>query len=321
MKKPALFFTAVALASQAFAQKVSYKILQDDPQNFHPKLSINLLIGGIEMGVKNIQGTNVYVGAFGHYLLNDRLGLQFNAGYSLLTLGRLGYPDYPVSKQLNAGAMYLLSKSVKSKQIKVILKIERGTNRDGREVQTTTYLMVPGTRQVYNGVRGGLYYKGGAFGFHEQKNASLDALGFENASLNSMGVYAGLMHRALTNLIIKTDKYDKCMNSLGVDVYLDALIVPVNSFTLLNTPGFGSTGAFKPDNNITDEVNKYIKSSPIGFRIGWSGFQISPKSVTGKKFGMCYNFEGGLLPYQGWFIRGGVGITLAKRSITPPATK
>jgi hypothetical protein len=314
MKKITLLIASLTLIANTYSQNVNYKILQNDPQNFYPKLNLNLMLGGIEMGIKNIDGTSIYTGAHGFYMLNDRMGAQASFCFPLLTLGRLGFADYPSAKSFEAGGLLFLSKNSKMKKIKVILKMERGTNTDGREVQTTTYIMVPGTQEVELGFRGGFYSKTGPFGLRQQKITQLEAAGIQNTSLTSVGLYAGVVRRTLNNMLISTDNFGKCMNSLGSDIYADLMIIPYNNFTLLKSPDSYSTGSFKKGDNATDEINKYIKSSPLGFRIGWTGYQIAPKSVTGKRFGMSFNFEGGLMPYQGWFVKGGISITIVKKT-------
>lgn len=330
MKKIAVMWMLFCLATGASAQgnseSVSYTILQNDPQNFYPKMNINLMLGALDAGIRNVDGINFYYGVHGYYQINERIGVQANANMAWLTLGRFSNSEYPTSKNLDAGAVTFLTKSTRSKQIKVVLKMTRGTTTDGRSIQSTTYIMVPGTKEILNGVRGGLYYKTGAFGTRPLKDASLDNLGIEHASFTSIGIYAGVIRRALTNMIIKTDKYGKCMNSLGTELYVDALFIPYNSFTLLDTPtpfytGTAPTETVKHGDDITDKISNVLGKNPIGFRIGFTGFQIAPKSVTGKKFGASYNFEFGLLPYQGWFLRGGLGITLFKKTAVTPEAK
>ena len=66
-------------------------------------------------------------------------------------------------------------------------------------------------------------------------------------------------------------------------------------------------------NDITDVVTSLTKQSPLGARIGIKLFQIDPKAKTNKTFGMCYMFETGIKPYTGFFLQGGIGLTIIKK--------
>ncbi len=292
------------------AQNINYKITQNDPEKYHPRLSINTVIGGIDVSIKNIEAMNFYVAGFGHYMLQDRIGIQFYGQTSILALGKIGNKSMISPKEFSAGAMLFLGKRIKTKKIKVDLKSEnkRVNNRD---VVATTYLMVPGNVVKYNGVRGGLFSR--ATGFNLENGALFETASVEAASMVNTGLYAGLISRRLSNLVVEANGYGKRFHSLGFDFYADAIVQFSNKFTLREQPSAVFQSGLTDGQDITKEVKSAFGSNVMGFRIGINGFQIAPKDVTGKKFGMCYNFEAGIAPYVGYYLKGGVGITLFKK--------
>jgi hypothetical protein len=309
MKKLILLMSALAFLGTAHAQQIKYKVLQNDPEKFHPKLSINTVIGGIDMSIKNINSINFYVGTFGHMMLQDRLGIQFNAQTAILALGKLGNKDNVSPKELNVGGLLFLGKRTKQTKINVTLKSSKSVV-DNKEITTTTTLPVQGNVVKYNGVRGGLYMKSTSFSL--QDGPTFDAAGVEDASMLNTGIYAGLISRRISNMVIDATGYGKRFHSLGFDFYVDAVLQFSNKFTLRETPSAIFGTAYTSGKDITDDVKKDFGTESMGIRLGINGFQIAPKSVTDKKFGMCYNFETGYLAYQGFFVKGGVGITLVK---------
>jgi len=311
MKKLILLSLATAFLGMANAQQqVKYKVLQNDPENYHPKLSINTVIGGIDMSIRNINSINFYAAAFGHVMLQDRLGIQFNAQTAILALGKLGNKDNVRPKELNAGAVLFLGKRTKQTKLNITLKSKNATVNN-KDVIVTTSLPVKGNVIKYNGVRGGLFMKNTAFDL--EGSATFDNAGVQDASMLNSGIYAGIISRRISNMVIDAEGYGKRFHSLGFDFYVDAVLQFSNKFTLRETPSpvFGTS--YTSGKDITTEVKNDFGNEMLGIRIGVNGFQIAPKSVTNKKFGMCYNFETGYLAYQGFFVKGGVGITLVKK--------
>lgn len=197
----------------------------------------------------------------------------------------------------------MLTNNSRKKNIKVVLKAEHSTNTRGDAVTTTTYSMVPGTVKKSMGVRGGIDYKSNPYLYDSDQIANLVDYG---GKMTSAGIHAGLIFKKSVNLVIKDDQFGRSFNSLGTDLYFDVLILPVTKFMDVITPGNGA---------VTDQtatIKNVLGSSPFGFRLGWKGYQIAPKSSTGKKFGMSYVFEAGMKPYLGWFMNGGIGITILK---------
>jgi hypothetical protein len=310
MKKFILLSMAGILGWSTQAQNISYKVTKNNPEAYHPRLSVNTVIAGIDVSLKNIDAMNFYVAAFGHYMVQDKIGVQFNAQTSILALGKISSKDQVSPKELNVGGVLFLNRRVKATKLKVDLK--RQTNQvNNKTVETTTYIMVPGNVIKYNGVRGGFYTKNTAFNL--DNDDSFDKNNLDAASMVNTGLYAGVISRRLSNLIVEATGYGKRFHSLGFDIYADALVQFSNTFTLREEPsGIFNTG-YTNGQDITADVKKVFGTNTLGFRIGVNGFQIAPKEDTGKKFGMCYNFEAGMMPYVGYYLKGGIGLTLFKK--------
>lgn len=294
----ALFFSGIALG-----QSTKYKVLHDNPPQ--PRLNINLEYFHLDMGVKNLDGMSFNVGSFGFFEPVPGLGLQYNLKKSILTLGKLGYKDFPGNLELNLGGYLMPMNTIKVKNTRVVLKTEYkgseySTNVSGDRVETrheeVTFLTLPASRRVMKGVRGGLYFKRGGF-----LNDDLDL--FDEMALTSLGVYGGLSLRSIKNIFVDVEGYGVQFNSIGDDIVLDMLFVPINVFRDLNDDT-------RPV--VSPQVKDALGGFPLGFRIGWYRYQIEQRARTGKKFGMAAGFEAGLKPYQGPFITASLGITIVK---------
>jgi len=312
MKKIILAAASLLALANLNAQNIEYKITKNNPEDYHPKLSVNAVLAGVDMSFNNIDAMNFYAAAFGHFMVQDRIGIQFNAQTSWLALGKLSSKDQVSPKELNIGGMYFLNRKVKSKKLKVDLK--RSTSQvNNKTVETTTFIMVPANVVKYNGVRGGVYTKNTAFNL--DNNDAFDKVNLDAASMLNTGVYAGIISRRLSNVIVDATGYGKRFHSLGFDFYADVLVQFSNTFTLREEPSgiFKTQTGYNNGQDITTDVKNIFGNQTMGFRLGVNGFQIAPKEDTGKKFGMCYNFEAGMMPYVGYYLKGGIGITLFKK--------
>lgn len=290
------------------AQTVNYTTEADNPADYMPRLNINLMIAGLDGSYTNFEGMYFYAGSHGQFMLNNSMGIQWNVNRSWMNLGRLGFPDYKAPFDANAGAVLYFTNTSRTRQLNVILKSEAGS-KQGSTI--TTSIKVPGTRNFQWGIHGGLYFKSQAYGFGDTRFDVIESAGLEHANYKCTALYGGIIRRRLTNLILNVDTYGKRFNSLGFETYMDALLTFSNRFILLDPDVVGTE--FKQGQNITEIVKPFADSSPIGFRIGWNGYQIAPKSVTNKKFGGSYNFEVGKMPYVGIYVRGGIGLTIVKK--------
>lgn len=307
--KKLIILLCLGLFSQAKAQNMQYKTLYDNPDK-KPWMSINLNLFQLDMGVSNLDGTSFNIGTFGFIEPIDRVGIDYNFNKSWLTLGKISNTEYPSNLDLNIGGYFKILTNKKSgKKTKVVLKTEYSgttysTNYKGEGVntrtETVTYVMVPGSRYSEMSVRAGLYYKRGPYNFDAIEPDGYDG-DLAELGLTSVGSYGGIQFTWVKNLFIDADGYGVQYNSIGDDIYIDALLIS-NSFRDVNM-----------DNaDVNAVVEAAQNASPIGFRIGWRRYQIEKKKRTGKNFGLCALFEAGMKPYQGFFINGGIGLTIIK---------
>lgn len=308
MKKLRILIILFAWSSVGFAQQVNYKIIKDDPST-NSKLNLNLDLAQMDFN-SVIDASSFNLGLWGSYnVVNNRILVDFSLRKSWLALGRLGNSNYPGNLELNLGGDLYLTSHTKTRSTKVVLDVkDQGTtykNGDRYQVSEVTYIMVPGTYHSFTGVRGGVYYKSNLYIFDPEK-LGVNSYDDHGGKMTSAGIYGGIIKRNLHTLVINTDQYGQCSNSLGVDLYADVLILPVNKFM-----SYGSGG----DSAAVDEtafIKDHLGKNPFGFRIGLRGYQIAPKADTDKKFGMSYSFEAGLKPYLGIFFNCGIGITIVK---------
>ncbi|MFC0876731.1 hypothetical protein ACE01N_09055 [Saccharicrinis sp. FJH2] len=289
----------------ANAQNVTYKVLSNEPPQT-PRLSISTDLIQLDVLQHTLDGMSFNASVWGHYeVLPERVGVQFIGRHSWFALGRLGEAKMPPNAELELGGYFVLRNKIRNKNTKVTLKKEYSgttysTNLHGESTysytETETFLIIPSDKKKLTMVRGGFYRKSNG---NSTDYLETDALP-DYFKFTSAGLYAGFNFRTLTSVFIDTDKYGVQFNSIGRDVYIDLLFLPVNSFHDLD------------GNKITETVKQYDKSGPLGFRLGYRLFQIDKRSKTGKMFGLCGTFEAGVKPYLGYFISSGIGITFVK---------
>lgn len=299
-----LIILIITLGSSIYAssQTVNYEVIKNEP--VEPKISVNFEFFNMDINTdinsdfSNLRFDNYSMnfGVFGHVKIIDNLEVSFNVHKSWLTLGKLEFKDYPGNTELNGGINFWLTNRTVNRKTKVVLDI-----KETSKTTTTTYLMVPATIGKRFGFRAGVYTKSGPFNFDDYAGEDITTP-FEQTKISSFGGYGGITSRRITNIIIKDKDYGRSFTSIGRDIYLDALIVPINRFKDLN-----DNGAV-----VSQTVHAFKTTSPIGFRLGYRTFQVEKKEFTGKKFGVCGAGEIGYKPYQGWFITAGLGITLIK---------
>ena len=289
------------------AQNVEYKVLYDNP-DVKPWLNVNLDILQLDMGISNIDGFSFNIGSFGFFEPVERIGVNYNIKFPWLTAGKLGNKNYPSNFDLDLGGYFGLISYSKNKKTQIILKKEyKGSaysnNSNNRPTETVTFIMAPAQQKVYIGARAGIIYKKGPFNYGHYQDDMFYLGEVDETALSSFGFYAGIYKRRLRNVFLDVTGYGTRFNSIGDDFYLDALIYASNRFTDIITKA-----------DVTDYINTNAGASPIGFRVGWMRYQIEKKSRTGKMFGGSAKFEGGYKPYQGWFVSGGIAITLIKKN-------
>lgn len=303
MKSLTIFISCLITACIVNAQQVNYTVTHDNADT-NPWLVVNLDLFQLDFFLNSLDGTSFNFGAWGHVQpLSPNWGGEYNFKRSWFTLGRIAAPEMPAHTELNLGGYFFFRSKLKTgKRTKVVLNSETKDvlYQPGTQVSTTTFIMVPGQRKRFLGVHGGFYRKSHGFGFDKIGEDYID-FPYEYGSFASTAIYGGLLSRSFINLFIDTDTHGTCFNSIGNDVYADVIISVSNNFKSLEGENINST--IKPE---------FEGEGPLGFRVGWKRYQIEQKALTGKRFGMSANFEVGYKPFLGWFVNGGIGITLIK---------
>jgi hypothetical protein len=283
------------------SQQVNYSITSNETKKT-PMVSINTDLLHLEMMQHDlIAPLSFNIAVWGHVeILPSFIGTQFTIRRSLFNFGRIEEENFAPNLEIELGGYLIFSNRVIKKKTAVVLD-RKETENYGTRTTTTKSISLPAEKRRQHLLRGGFYRK--------STGNSLDYLeGFEALNNNSefanyatSGFYMGIGVRTLTSLFVKTDSYGDVFNSAGRDFYFDLMVLPSNKWK--DTDG----------NDITDVVISLTKQSPLGARIGIKLFQIDPKAKTDKTFGMCYMFETGIKPYTGFFVQGGIGLTIIKK--------
>lgn len=292
------------------AQNIQYSVVSNEPPEI-PKLSLNTDLVQIEVIPSSFDASSMNLGVWGHYeIIPNKIGAQFNVRRSIFAFGRLGEKKFPPHLSLELGGYYVLKNDLKNKQTKVLLNREYSgttysTNFRGEGTYsyttTDTYIKIPSDKRIQLLARGGFYLKNNGNNMRFIDDDWVLNGNPEFAKLSSVGVYLGLNLRSLTSIFVDTEEYGVQFASIGKDLYFDVLILPSNTFTDLD------------GNDITDTVKDYKSGGPVGFKAGYKLFQIDPFEKTGKRFGLCATFEGGMRPYTGFFVNAGIGLTFIKK--------
>ncbi len=311
MRKNILLLAGILFTGYLSAQNVHYTVLQDDPE-IRSKFNLNLDLFQMDFSTSILDASSFNVGLWGHYEITDnRLQAEWLVRKSWFVLGRLGNNKLSGNFEINAGVNFFLSSATRQKNnIKIVLKTEyKGTYYNFSKgayysIEEVTFIQVPGKVHKNKGVRGGVYSKTNPYIIDYEK-VYPGGLGNDfEGKMNAAGIYLGGIINRTLNIFIKTDEYGVQYNSISDNFYADILVLPVVSFSPL-TPNANA--------GINEEsVLKTKLGSPLGFRIGWKRYQVAPKKLTGKKFGMSGSFEAGIKPYLGLFFNGGISITLVK---------
>lgn len=297
--------SSLLISSYLCSQKLNYSYLQNDPENYVPKLNINLDLMQMDAAFNNIMGLSFNTSVWGVGHINEKIGINFAARKSYLSFSKLVNKEMAGNLEFDAGACFFPIKKAKTKKIQIVLSRSRGTNDMGQTVETTKFIMVPGTKLKFHGLHVGAMYKKTGFDLQDLMK-DWDDPKLEHTNYTSTGIYAGYVMRQLTNLIVNVDGYGKRFHSVAREFYVDFTYHPMNNFQKLSKNPLD-------ESDYNKQIKTSLNESPIGYKIGWRTFQIAPKSVTDKRFGLSGAFEAGRRPYLGWFIAGSVGLTIIKK--------
>lgn len=288
------------------AQNVQYEITYDNP-DFRPFWNLNLSYFDVDVPVLNLDAINFNAGIWGNVEPVEGIGIDYRYRRSYLTMAQIGYKSPPSFSNFELGGYFRFAGYTKVKATPVILDIEwdaDGNDFNDERVFAMKSISIQAKNRRDYLLRAGYYHLSSPITVDDvtdDNGTDIFADGLGKASIN--GLYAGLSMRTIRNVFIKTDNFGEQFTSMGRLLYLDAIFAG----TSISDPYEDPTLPFDED-----AAKDAIGSLPIGFRIGLSTFQVEKKDRTGKKFGMSTNYEAGYRPYIGWYISGGLGITLVK---------
>jgi len=239
----------------------------------------------MDVNTKFVDNLSFNIGLFGYSKLTNNLNVAYQVNKSYMVLGSLLNKQFPSTLDINTGIQFFLTEKTFGRNVNVVLDSKKKTVGNTSYTMTKS-LTVPATLRKKMGIQTGAIFKQNAFEFTNTDNLLLHT---------SIGFYAGILSRKITNLIIHDDKYGNSFRSFGSDVFFDALVLPVNTFKSVETG-----------------VNEKHKSQPFGFRCGYRVYQVEKKEFTGKKFGISGTASFGYRPYHGWNLSAGIGISILK---------
>lgn len=307
MRKSILTLLTILLtASLNYGQQIEYKVLSNEPPKT-PRFSLNTDFIHIDMMYRTLDGYSLNAALWGHFEpVEEKIGLQYLFRKSYFAFGRLGNKSFPGNTEIEAGGYYVINSRLQSKPTKIVLKKEyKGSeyniNAQGAIVETrnetTTFIRIPAEHKKLFMARGGFYFKQ-----HGNSTDYIDGFaGPDYVKFTSVGLYAGVNFRDISSVFIDTDEFGVQFNSIGRDIYLDLMILPVNTFANIEN-----------GDNVNDEIKSEVSALPIGFRAGYRLFQVDKKKKTGKLLGICGNLEAGYKPFIGFTLTAGCGFTFIK---------
>ncbi len=308
MKKSILTLLFGLLAiGMSQAQEIKYEIIYDNPE-FRPFWNLNLSYLDIDVPVGSIDAINLNAGIWGNVEPVDGIGIDYRFRRSYLTLAQLSVNDAPAFMNFEVGGYFKFASSTKVKPTPIVLDIEwdaDGDRTNDKQVFQVKSISINAKKRKDYLLRGGFYHLSSPITTDEVRDANDMDIFADNVGRASVnGLYTGIGFRSFTNVFIKTENLGTQFNSRGRLIYIDAI--------------FAGTSISDPYEDVSvlafneDAAKEAIGSLPMGFRVGMNTFQIEKKARTGKKFGMSTQFEAGYRPYIGWYVSGGLGLTLVK---------
>jgi hypothetical protein len=291
--KKLLILPSLLLTTIVNGQNINYQKTNDQP--IFPKYSVNLDLLNMDANFANTDNISFNAGLWGYASVFSGLEAQYNLQKSYLLLGKLVNKNYVGNTEINVGVAYFLPEFSRNENVKVILS--QKTSFDGRYT-LTNYINVPCKVAYKFGVEGGIHYRISPYEFESETN-------YTNLDLNmsNFGMYFGPVLRRSNSVRISYDNGKSyAINSANCDIFMDALVLPVNTFKDAETKTI-----------VSETIKNEIKQFPIGFRAGCRLYQSDTREHKGKRFGLCYSGAIGKKPYQGWFMSASLGITILKK--------
>lgn len=295
MKKTFLLLAMLAVSAGLSAQNtVQYKVLEDNPQracNF----ALGIELAQMDFGFKNIDGWAFSTGVWGFADYKRLFGADYILRYGYLTFGKAfrDKKNLNAHRQIELGGYLNFKRGLVNRTNKVVLKVEKSTNSQGNEVETTTFVMVPSTQYITAGVRAGFMDYGGCLTMPDDEGGTAPDV----VNYNVAGLYAGLFREKLKCLMISTDAYGKKGVALHTRFYVDALIAPISSVKYMGT-----------------DYKSSFSTPPIGARMGVSWYPVLTRKEARPDYPHRFLFqvEAGIRPYDGIYATGTISIPISK---------
>ena len=283
MKKVISVLSIVSISVVFGQNQIQYNILKNDP--VEPRNSLNLEFMNMDVNTAFVDNTSFNIGVNGYSKINEKICVSYQVNKSYLILGRLLNKEFPGTLDINAGAQFFLADRLVNRNVPVVLD-SKEKDVGNLTYTTTKSVTVPASIRKKMGIQGGVNFKRNAFEFEDTEGLFAHS---------AVGIYAGLVSRKISNIIISEEQYGNSFRSFGSDIFLDVLILPVNKFK-----------------NVDGTASPAQKALPFGFRCGYKLFQVEKKEFTGKKFGISGTASFGYRPFQGWNLSAGIGISILK---------
>lgn len=293
----------LTLTSAFFISNASnYEVITDSA--IKPKTSINFELVQGEINSKNRANLVLKWGTFGYIEPVENVGLDF--AYRMDWLNTLNYfmGEEITSPQTEyeLGAHYIYKTKHRVFKDRVILsnlivdQFRRGnTEYTVREIK---YLTLDIDHKYTRGFRGGFIGKTSKY-YYKVEDVPLGVEGSVQPYLTSSGLYLGFLIQQYRNAILKVEDYGIRSTSDGADWFFDLLVIPFNKFEAPDAHPY-----------VQNYLDNEYKSSPVGFRVGFSYYQVERKLKTRKFGGKSHRIEGGWKPSQGWYAMMSYSTTL-----------
>lgn len=282
MKLNLILFLLLVTGS-LYAQKISYKILEENPD----KAYTNFVAPGIgfEYNATNI---SVSLGAAGRYNVTEAIALEGNMNYDVVQINGTG-----AGFLVEAGLFLPLKTTESQKEVPIVLSYNpyagrKYENGKAYNIEETKYIRVPQGRYVKQfGIRGGI---------HNRNTGVENLTGTLASSIFLSGIYVG---GQMTNqTYIKTlvnDDVERIGAGFG-RFYVDAIFFPVSNLGDENI----TTGDIKSDGS-------------FGWRVGYQWY-VSPHDGDYHYLGRSvFSAELGQRPYAGFMFNVTWGWTVFNR--------
>ncbi|MCR9132867.1 MAG: hypothetical protein NXI08_09845 [bacterium] len=224
MKNLLLVCIGLVLLSVSVHAQETYRTTMSDPEIAYPGyLGLNYFT--VDAGFSNTSGASIWsVGVDGLYPINEKLRVEAQALYSLLSLQKDG-PAFLFS----AGAEYGISSKTKDKEVPVLLSFAWEKDYfNNTETQTWEAVKLPAQMKYELVARGGLYVRNSALEYEEGFTF------YDVTSLTHAGVYAGVGYTMTSYLQAQaSDGYEFAAGRV-IRPYADVLILPTTVDLELN---------------------------------------------------------------------------------------